>query len=107
MYTRARNKSTRKPTSKLRGARRVLERIKRVAPKLNAFLKNTKLISRIGDAGINYVPGQYRGLADGALAGIKSMGYGDAAGPRSSNDRRRTPSSREPLLLDRHRGRHA
>ena len=75
MY-RARSKSTRKPARKLRGSGKVLEWIKRAAPKLNAFLKNTKLISRIGDAGINYVPGQYRGLADSALAGIKSMGYG-------------------------------
>ena len=68
MYSRARSKSTRKPTRKLRGSGKVLEWIKRAAPKVNAFLKNTKLISRIGDAGINYVPGQYRGLADSSLA---------------------------------------
>ena len=77
MYSRARSKTTRKPTRKLRGSGRIIEWLKRAAPKLNNFLKSTKLISRIGDVGVNFAPPpQYRGLADLALAGVKSLGYG-------------------------------
>ena len=76
MY-RARSKSTRKPTTrKLRGSGKLMEWLKRAAPKLNNFLKSTKIISHIGDAAINFAPPQYRGLADSALAGVKSLGYG-------------------------------
>ena len=76
MYSRARS-TTRKPTArKLRGAGRLMDWLKRAAPKLNNFLKSTKLISRLGDVGVNFAPPQYRGLADSALAGVKSLGYG-------------------------------
>ena len=60
----------------LRGSGKIIEWLKRAAPKLNNFLKSSKIISRIGDAAINFAPPQYRGLADSALAGVKSLGYG-------------------------------
>ena len=67
----------RKPTTrKLRGSGRIIEWLKKAAPKLNAFLKSSKIISRLGDVGVNFAPPQYRGLADSALAGVKSLGYG-------------------------------
>ena len=75
MY-RARSKSTRKPARKLRGSGKLMDWLKRAAPKLNNFLKSTKLISRIGDAAVGFTPLPYRGLADSALAGAKSLGYG-------------------------------
>ena len=53
-----------------------MEWLKRAAPRLNNFLKSSKTISRIGDAAINFAPPQYRGLADSALARVKSLGYG-------------------------------
>ena len=76
MY-RARSKTTRKPTArKLRGSGKLMDWLKKAAPRLNNFLKSSKIISRLGDVGVNFAPPQYRGVADSALSGIKSLGYG-------------------------------
>lgn len=66
----------RKPRRSLRGRGKVLDWIKRTAPKVNAFLKRTHLLSKLGDMGVNLVPAQYRGLADSALGAVKAAGYG-------------------------------
>jgi hypothetical protein len=34
------------------------------------------LLSKIGDMGVNFVPPQYRTLADSALGAVKAAGYG-------------------------------
>ena len=71
-----RAKSTRRPARRLAGRGKVYDWVRRTVPKVNAWLQKTKVLSRIGDLGIGFVPQQYRGLADTALAAAKTAGYG-------------------------------
>ena len=70
-----RAKSTRKPR-RLAGRGRIIDWVRRTAPKVNAWLQKTKVLSRLGDLGIGFVPQQYRPLADTALAAAKTARYG-------------------------------
>ena len=44
--------------------------------KANDFLKSTKLVSSIGNMGLQFVPPQYQGMAQGLLNGASKLGYG-------------------------------
>ena len=48
--------------------------------KANDFLKSTKLVSSIGNMGMQFVPAQYQGLAQGLLNGASKLGYGRRRG---------------------------
>ena len=48
--------------------------------KANNFLKSTKLVSSIGNMGLQFVPPQYQGVAQGLLSGATKLGYGRRKG---------------------------
>ena len=60
----------------MRGRGAVWDWIKGAAGKVNSFLRDNKVISKLGDAFINMVPPQYRTAAEVGLQGAKSLGYG-------------------------------
>lgn len=54
----------------------LLKSIKNLGKKIDRGLKKTKIISKLGDAGINFVPKQYQIPARLGLASAKQLGYG-------------------------------
>ena len=60
----------------MRGRGAVWDWIKGAAGKVNNFLRENKVISKLGDAFSHLIPAQYQGVAQAGLAGAKALGYG-------------------------------
>ncbi len=70
------SRSRARGTRGMRGRGKVWDWIRGAAGKVNDFLRQHKVISRLGDAFIGSVPPQYQTVAQAGLQGVKKVGYG-------------------------------
>ena len=60
----------------MRGRGKILDWLRGAAGSVNSFLRDNKVISKIGDTFIGMVPPQYQAAANLGLQGVKLAGYG-------------------------------
>ena len=66
----------------MRGRGKVLDWLRGAATSVNSFLRDNKVLSKIGDTFIGMVPQQYQAAANLGLQGVKLAGYGRKKGQR-------------------------
>ena len=66
----------------MRGRGAVWDWIKGAAGKVHSWVKDNKVLSKVGDALIGIVPPQYQTAAHLGLQGVKLAGYGRQKGQR-------------------------
>ena len=60
----------------MRGRGAIWDWVKSTAGKVNSYLRENKVLSKVGDALIGIVPPQYQTAANLGLQGVKLAGYG-------------------------------
>ena len=66
----------RRRTRGRRGRGKVSRWLKKAVGDVNRFLRKHKVVSRLGDAGIGFVPEKYQPQARAGLMATKALGYG-------------------------------